>query len=269
MAKSRPSRAGRTQRGSSGRPRSHRRPRVRDRPGAGSATLDGETTGASTVAALIGGCPTAQGGLPGVQPGPPGRYGPAPPQAPDALQVLPRRADEPDPRIGILDPIDRNFVDPQPVPLRQHQELSVKEPTVVLDHWDQQVGRRRAQRLETALGVGDAGAQGGPDNQVVGPGDDLALQAPCDPGPGSQTGSDGHVGVPGQQRGYQGQQGVEIGRQVDVHVGHHGGVAGAPRRAQGLAPARAGYPHGLHAVELVHSSAGPGARSRPCCRCRR
>ena len=33
------------------------------------------------------------------------------------------------------------------------------------------------------------------------------------------------------------QQGLEVGGEVDVHVGDHGGVAGAPHLPQGPAPA--------------------------------
>ena len=52
-----------------------------------------------------------------------------------------------------------------------------------------------------------------------------------------QPGADGDVAVAGQQRRDQRQQRVEVGREVDVHVGDDRGVARRPRRAQRAAAA--------------------------------
>ena len=67
---------------------------------------------------------------------------------------------------------------------------------------------------------------------VVGAGDELALGAAHHPGPGRQPGADRHLAVAGDQRRDQRQQRPQVGRQVDVHVAEHVGVAGRPGGAQ-------------------------------------
>ena len=52
-----------------------------------------------------------------------------------------------------------------------------------------------------------------------------------------------------------GEQRVEAGGQVDVHVGQHGRVAGGPGRAQGQAPALAVEVDEAHAARRSASSA--------------
>ncbi len=98
----------------------------------------------------------------------------------------------------------------------------------------------RAPGLEAALGVGEAAAQAEVEEAVVGAGDDLALGAADDAGAARQAGADREVGVAGDQRGDEGEEGLEPGREVDVHVGEDVGVAARPDPAQGPAAALLG-----------------------------
>ena len=75
-----------------------------------------------------------------------------------------------------------------------------------------------ADRLEAALGVAEAGAEGAAQQQVVAARDHLALRAAQHACPGRQPGADREVGVTAEQRSHQRQQGVQVRRQVDVHV---------------------------------------------------
>ena len=107
----------------------------------------------------------------------------------------------------------------------------------VLDQRQQPLGHVGADRLEAALRVGEPGAQRAAQDHVVAARDDLALRAADHPrGPGEPR-ADREVGVPGDQRRDQREQRVEVGREVDVHVGEHRRVRGRPHRAQGPAPA--------------------------------
>ena len=85
-----------------------------------------------------------------------------------------------------------------------------------------------ADRLEAALRVGEPRAAASPRSmQVVAAGDELPLRPADHPRAAGQPGADGEVGVAGDQRRDQRQQGVEVGGQVDVHVGEHRRVASA------------------------------------------
>ena len=85
--------------------------------------------------------------------------GPAAQQPRDALEVVDRGADDVDARVGVVDPVDRHLVDPQPAALGEHEQLGVEEPAVVADVGEQAVERVAADRLEAALRVGEARAQ--------------------------------------------------------------------------------------------------------------
>jgi hypothetical protein len=78
----------------------------------------------------------------------------------DAPQVLQRRPHDLHPRVGIVDPVDRDLVDAQPAPLGEHQHLGVEEPAVVA-HGVEQPGPQRVDTsgLEAALGVAEARPQ--------------------------------------------------------------------------------------------------------------
>ena len=114
-------------------------------------------------------------------------------------------------------------------------------------------------RLEAALRVGEARPHQGPQQQVVAAGDELALGPADDPRAAGQPGADGHVAVPGQQRGDQRQQGVQVCRQIDIHVGEDLGLALRPDGPQGPAASRQLHPDGPHLRQL----AGQLARDRP------
>ena len=141
---------------------------------------------------------------------------------PDPLQVVPGGAGHVDPGVGVVDPVDGHLVDAQPVVLGQHEQFGVEEPAVVLDEREQGTGDVGPQRLEAALGVTEPVAQGGLEDEVVAAGDQLAAGAAHHPGARRQPGPDGDVGMSRQEGGDQGEEGVEVGGQVDIHVGDTG-----------------------------------------------
>ena len=79
-------------------------------------------------------------------------------------------------RVGVVDPVDRHLVDPQPAALGEHEQLGVEEPAVVADLGEQVVEHVAADGLEAALGVGEARPQHGVQDAVVGARDELALR---------------------------------------------------------------------------------------------
>ncbi len=106
----------------------------------------------------------------------------------DAAQVGPRGREDVDPAVRVVDPVDRNLVDPRPGAFGQHQQFGVEEPPVVLDQRQQFAGHIRANRLEAALGVGEPGGQGASQDLVVATGNDLPLGAADHPGNRGATG---------------------------------------------------------------------------------
>ena len=118
--------------------------------------------------------------------------------------------------------------------------------------------------LEAALRVARTRCAGSPaEDQVVGAGDGLALGAPHHPRARGEPGPDGDVAVARQQGRDEGQQGVEVGRQVDVHVGDDGRLARRPRGPQRPAPAlvgRGGWP-ARPSSSLARRQAMPHVRS--------
>ena len=157
----------------------------------------------------------------------------------DAPEVGDRRADDVHARVGVVDPVDRHLVDPQPAPLREHQQLGVEEPALVLDVVEQVLERVAADGLEAALGVAEAGAQDGVEDAVVAARDELALRAADDPRAVREPRADREVAVTGHQRRDEREQAAQIGREVDVHVGHDARVARLPGGAQRAAAALA------------------------------
>ena len=139
-------------------------------------------------------------------------------QARDAAQVLDRGAHDVDARVGVVDPVDRDLVDAQAAALGEHEQLGVEEPAVVADVVEQAPGRRRRHGLEAALRIGEARAQHGVQQAVVGARDELALGAAHHARRARQARADGEVAVPRQQRRHEREQAAQVGRQVDVHV---------------------------------------------------
>ena len=155
-------------------------------------------------------------------------------------QVVEGGPEEVDAAVGVLDPVDRDLVDTQAAALGGQQQLGVEEPGLVLDGREQGPHDLGPARLEAALGVAEAGPHGGPQQQVVAARDQLPLRPPDHGGAGGQAGADGQVAVAGQQGRDQGQQRLQAGGQVSVHVGDHGGVAGPPDLPQRPPPALLG-----------------------------
>ena len=154
----------------------------------------------------------------------------------DPAQIAQGGGHHVDPGVGVVDPVHRDLVNAQPGPLRQHEQFRVEEPARVRGERQQGPGRVRADRLEPALRVGEAGAEGCVQQQVVAAGNYLPLRAADHPGTPRQPGPDCDIAVPGQQRRDQRQQRVQVGGQVHVHVGIDVGVAASPDRAQRSAP---------------------------------
>ena len=175
-----------------------------------------------------------------------------------------------DPGVGVLDPVDGHLVDAQPVALGQHQQLGVEEPAVVLNHRQQQPGHVGPQRLEAALGVGDPGAQGRPDDQVVAAGDHLALQAPRDPGARAPAGSR----WPGRSARTAAAPPGAAGRR-DRWTGRRP-CRPPPAAELALQAVRKAWPRpwrrqwtASHAVQFGAQPLRRATRCRRCCRCRR
>jgi hypothetical protein len=188
------------------------------------------------------------------------RDGPVGGQAGHAPQVVPGRAHDVHPRVGIVDPIHRHLVDAQPAPLGQHEQLGVEEPALVAHVADEGPQGAGAHRLEAALRVGEPGPQRRVQDAVVGARDQLALGAAHDPGAVGQAGADGQVGVPGEQRGDERQQPAQVGREVDVHVADDGGVAARPGGAQGAPAALGLQPQDPHAGQGLGQGRGDEGR---------
>ena len=152
-------------------------------------------------------------------------------------------------------------MDPQADPLGHDQELGVEEPLLVLDERQQPHRHVAAERLEPALGVAEATPEGDVQQRVVAPGDDLSYRTPHHAGPRCEPGADRDVAVARDERGHQRQEGVEPGRQVDVEIGDHRGVAGRPRGPQRPTPPLLVEVDGAHPREGVGQRHGlvPGA----------
>ena len=97
-----------------------------------------------------------------------------------------------------------------------------------------------AHRLEAALRVAHPGREHRAQDQVVGARDELTLRRAGDRRPGSEPRSDREVRVAGQERCDEREEGVEVGREVDVHVRDDRRV----RRGPGRCAARARGPCG-------------------------
>ena len=179
----------------------------------------------------------------------------------DPAHIAQGRGDHVDPGVGVVDPVHRDLVNAQPGPLRQHEQFGVEEPARVRSERQQGPGRVRADRLEPALRVGEARAEGSVEQQVVAAGNDLAFRAADHPGAPGQPGPDRDVAVPGQQRRDQRQQRVQVSGQVHVHIGVDVGVAAGPDRAQRPAPPGPLDTDRAHQRELGRQlqGLGPGA----------
>ena len=189
--------------------------------------------------------------------------------APDAGEVLPCGVQDVDPGVRVVDPVHRDFVNAQSDALSGHQHLGVEEPLVVLDEWQQLAGGVAPHGLESTLGVRAGAAESGSEEQVVAPRDELAACAPDHVGPGRQAGADGHVAVAGEQGGHQGEQGVEPGGQVHVHVGHHRGRAAATTPPARRGPGPSGRGAGPPRPEGRRPTPWRSATCRRYWRCRR
>ncbi len=181
-------------------------------------------------------------------------------QARDAAQVLDRGAHDVHARVGVVDPVDRDLVDAQATALGEDEQLGVEEPPVVADVVEQAPGRRRGHGLEAALRIGEARAQDGVQQGVVGARDELALGAAHDARRASEATADGEVAVPREQRRDQREQAAQVRRQVDVHVTEDLGIAARPCLAQGAPAALAVDAQQLDPRQLVRQRLRDGGR---------
>ena len=156
---------------------------------------------------------------------------------PAALQVADRRAHDVDPRVRVVDPVDRNLVDPQTDPFGDHQQLGVEEPAGVGDQREQLTGDVSAHRLEAALGVGESRTEHAAQQQVITARNEFALRAANHPRGCGQPRPDREIGMARNQRRHQGHQRRQSGGQVDIHVDDDVGRRRHPRRVQGTAAA--------------------------------
>ena len=77
----------------------------------------------------------------------------------DTAQVGDGGRDHPDAGVGVLDPVDGDLVNPQPGSLSEHEQLGVEKPFLVLDLREQCRRHVATYRLETTLGVAEAGSE--------------------------------------------------------------------------------------------------------------
>src|SRR5207245_4658535 len=85
-----------------------------------------------------------------------------------------------------------------------------------------------AHRLETALGIANPGPQHDVQEDVVAARNHLALEPARDTRTGRQAASDRDVAVPRNERGDKGEECIEVGGEIDIHVGHDRRVAPEP-----------------------------------------
>ena len=149
-----------------------------------------------------------------------------------AAQVGQRGGDDVDARVEVVDPVHRDLVNAQPGPFGQHQQLGVEEPAGVPGQRQQNPRRIAPDRLETALRVREARPHQRAQQEIVTARDELPLGPADDPGTAGEPGADGQVAVPGQQRGDEREQGVQVCRQIDIHIGEDLGLALRPDGAQ-------------------------------------
>ena len=169
----------------------------------------------------------------------------------DAAQVVPRGPHDVHARVGVVDPVHGDLVDAQAAPLGEHEQLGVEEPAVVVHVVDEAAQRAGAHRLEAALRIAEAGAQGRVEDGVVRTGDELTLGAADHPCAVREAGADGEIGVPRQQRGDERHQAAQVRREVDVHVADDLRRAGGPGGAQRAAAALLLEAQHLHAAQLA------------------
>src|SRR5581483_3000216 len=81
-------------------------------------------------------------------------------QSPDAPQVAEGGGQEVDPGIRILDPVNRHLMYSHMPALCSHQELGVEKPRVISDQGQEVLRHVGADRLESALRIGEASPKG-------------------------------------------------------------------------------------------------------------
>ena len=117
------------------------------------------------------------------------------------------------------------------------EKFGVEEPFAVLYQWQQAPGDIGSYRFEAALGVGEPRLQRRFEDEVVAARDEFTFGAAYDPGCRRQPGADGEIGMAGHQWCDKREQSVEVGRQIDIHVGDDLGVGSFPHRPQGTTAA--------------------------------
>src|SRR5919201_4392642 len=140
-------------------------------------------------------------------------------------------------RIWVLRPVNRHLVDAQAALLRKMEKLRVEEPVLVLDRGKQRLDRLAATGLEAALSVAHAAAEAEAQQEVVRALDELALDGALHARAVHQARANRKVAVAAEERRDQGEERVEAGGEVDVHVREHVGLALGPCGAQRAAAA--------------------------------
>ncbi len=171
-------------------------------------------------------------------------------QPPDAFEVGDCGGDDVHPAVRVVHPVHRYLVDAQPGPLGEDQQFGVEEPAGVVYQWQQPAGHVAPDRLEAALRIREAGRQGAPQDQVVAAGNQLPLGSAHHPRTTRQAGTDGHVGVAGDERCHQRQQRGQVGGEVDVHVGQYRRGGTAPYGVQRPAAPLLAQVHGAYPGQL-------------------
>ena len=83
--------------------------------------------------------------------------------------------------VGVVDPVDRDLMDPEAVALGEEEQLGVEEPTVVADRRQELLRDVGAHGLEPALRVADPRREGRAQEEVVRTREELALRVSARP----------------------------------------------------------------------------------------
>ena len=171
--------------------------------------------------------------------------GSIPNEAGDAPQVVPGHAHHVDPRVGVIDPVDRDLMDAEAVSFRQDEELRVEEPVIVVHQWEQELCRFAAGRLEPACRIPELVPQGAPQQERCRCREHgFTTSATQDVSARGEAAADRHVAVSREERRHQRQQGPEVSGEIDIHVGTRSGPSWMTRRPVRLAPSPSGQDGG-------------------------
>ncbi|GGH93221.1 hypothetical protein GCM10007170_13590 [Arthrobacter liuii] len=85
-----------------------------------------------------------------------------------------------DPAIGVINPVDRDFVDPQPRAFSDDQQLSIEEPAVIFHMREQTLSDVGPYCLKSALRIGEPDLHRPAEQEVIGARNKFPLRTATD-----------------------------------------------------------------------------------------